>query len=101
MDPILVGDPDTEKYKKLVEEYIAQTKGNIHIHDFRILSGKEHVNVIFDMIVPNEIDNEEEHRKIKDELYAFIHNRYGKEVHLVINFDPAITDLLSGTMAEK
>lgn len=101
MDPILVGDPDTEKYKKLVEEYIAQTKGKIHIHDFRILSGKEHVNVIFDMIVPNEIDNEEEHRKIKDELYAFIHNRYGKEVHLVINFDPAITDLLSGTVAEK
>ena len=101
MDPILVGDPDTEKYKKLVEEYIVQTKANIHIHDFRILSGKEHVNVIFDMIVPNELDNEEEHRKIKDELYAFIHNRYGKEVHLVINFDPAITDLLSGTMAEK
>ena len=101
MDPILVNDPDTEKYKQLVEEYISQTKKDIHIHDFRILSGKEHMNVIFDMIVPNDMDNEKGHRQVKDELYAFIRNRYGKEVHLVINFDPAITDFLSGTEAEK
>lgn len=101
MDPVLVDDPDTEKYKKLLEEFIAKTNKNIHYHDFRIVSGKENVNLIFDMILPNELDNPNEYKKIKEELRLFINNRYGKQVHIVINFDDAVTDFLSGTKAEE
>ena len=99
MDPILINDPDTNKYKALVEEF--SKKEGAHIHDFRILSGAKNVNLIFDMIVPEKLDTEEGQNKIKEELTSFINNRYGKNVNLVINFDPAITDFLEGTKAEK
>lgn len=101
MDPVLVDDPDTDKYKKLLEEFISKTNKDIHYHDFRIISGKENVNLVFDMIVPTEMDNPEGHKKIKTDLYSFINNRYGKQVHIVINFDDAVSDFLSGTQAEK
>lgn len=101
MDPILIDDPDTEKYKKLVEEFISNSNKDIHIHDFRIVSGENNVNLVFDMILPTEIDNEVERNKIKNNLYNYINNRYSKTVHLIINFDDAITDFLSDTKAEK
>ena len=101
MDPILKDDPDTEKYKTLVEEFIVKTDKQIHFHDFRIVSGKENVNLIFDMILPNGKDKEKDRKQIKEDLSKFIGDRYGKKVHIVINFDDAITDFLSGTEAEN
>lgn len=78
MDPILKDDPDTEKYKTLVEEFIAKTDKQIHFHDFRIVSGKENVNLIFDMILPNGKDEEKDRKQIKEDLSKFIGDRYGK-----------------------
>lgn len=99
MDPILVDDPDTNKYKELVESFAHEY--GAHIHDFRILSGQNNVNLIFDMILLSENDTEEGHKEIKKQLSDYINNRFGKNVNLVINFDSAITDFLSGTEAEK
>lgn len=99
MDPILVNDPDTNKYKELVESFAHEHEA--HIHDFRILSGQNNVNLIFDMILLSENDTEEGHKEIKKQLSDYINNRFGKNVNLVINFDSAITDFLSGTEAEK
>ncbi len=101
MDPVMKDDPDTEKYKVLIEEFIAKKDKNIHFHDFRIISGKENVNLVFDMILPDGKDKEEDRKQIKEELNKFIGDRYGKKVHIVINFDDAITDFLSGTEAEN
>ncbi len=101
MDPVMVNDPDTDKYKTLLEEFISKTNKDIHYHDFRIISGKENVNLIFDMILPEELDNETGRKKFKEDFRLFIDNRYGKQVHIVINFDDAVTDFLSGTQAEK
>ncbi len=101
MDPVLTNDPDTEKYKALVEQFIENSKKDIHFHDFRIVSGEKNVNLVFDMILPHEMDNELGKNKIKTDLSNYINNRYGKTVHLIINYDDAITDFLSDTKAEK
>ena len=95
MDPIYIDDPDTNKYKLLVEQFIEKENKGYHFHDFRILSGEKRVNLIFDMIIPYEIDNEETRKNIKNDLLDFIADRYGKKVYLILNFDSAITDLLS------
>ncbi len=97
MDPILIDDPDTNKYKELVKQFIEKENKGYHFHDFRILSGKKRINLIFDMIVPANIDNEANRENIKKDLLSFIADRYGKKVYLVINFDSEITDLLSNT----
>lgn len=99
MDPIFIDDPDTTKYKELVEEFAY--KNVLHVHDFRILSGKENVKLIFDVILPSARDTPEGKKKFKEELLSYISDRYGKKVELVVNYDSAITDFLSGTEAEK
>lgn len=54
MDPIIIGDPEIDKLYKLVTESIAKLNENLNIHDFRIVKGVTHTNILFDCIVPYE-----------------------------------------------
>lgn len=101
MDPILVNDPDTEKYKKLVEDALRSFDVTIHMHDFRILSASAFVNLIFDLVVPPDLDSETGHKLIEEKIMSLVDMKYDKKVHLVIHFDSQMTDFLSGTIAEE
>ena len=52
MDPVTVDDERTEELKKQVREIINGMEGNIKFHDFRIVDGPSHTNIIFDVVVP-------------------------------------------------
>ena len=47
MDPILVDDPDTAKYRKAVETALKAFPKTLSMHDFRILSAPNYVNLLF------------------------------------------------------
>ena len=94
MDPIMVNDPDTENYKSLVIEGINKLQADIHMHDFRILSGNEFVNLIFDLVIPSDYDNPEGKKKIREAILSSTDMKYGKKTYLVINFDSELTDFL-------
>ena len=50
-DPVAVGDPLTEEVKSCLESVLSEIGGNIKFHDFRVVNGKERINVIFDIVV--------------------------------------------------
>ena len=52
MDPICVDDEMTNEMKHKVAEIIERMEGNISFHDFRIVHGPTHTNLIFDVVVP-------------------------------------------------
>lgn len=52
MDPVRVGDEETERLKKLVKGYLAEIDGSLTMHDFRIVTGPSHTNLIFDVVTP-------------------------------------------------
>ena len=52
MDPVCVGDEETEHLKDLVTGCLKEISPSISIHDFRIVKGPTHTNVIFDIAVP-------------------------------------------------
>lgn len=52
MDPVLVGDERTEHLKELVKGYLAEIDGSLTMHDFRIVTGPTHTNLIFDVVTP-------------------------------------------------
>lgn len=60
MDPVLTDDKMTNNAKALVEKIISEIDGSLTIHDFRIVYGETHTNLIFDTVVPYEckLDNE-------------------------------------------
>lgn len=54
MDPVKVNDPETELYRAKVVEAIHQIDPKWRFHDFRIVSGPTHVNLVFDLVIPFE-----------------------------------------------
>ena len=55
LDPILVGDPATDEWHARVEMLAKVLDERIQIHDFRMVPGTTHTNLIFDMAVPFEV----------------------------------------------
>lgn len=52
MDPVAVGDPETEEFKAMVLEILGTIDPVITVHDFRIVKGPTHTNLIFDAALP-------------------------------------------------
>ncbi len=52
MDPIMNDDPETMQLKQEVNHIIRTIDDSLSIHDFRIVKGPTHTNLIFDMVVP-------------------------------------------------
>lgn len=52
MDPVSDDDEKTQEIKAQVAEIIKGMEGDLQFHDFRIVSGPTHTNLIFDVVVP-------------------------------------------------
>lgn len=52
MDPICVGDKETTRLKALVNGYLQEISERLTMHDFRIVTGPTHTNLIFDVAAP-------------------------------------------------
>ena len=60
MDPIVVNDPEVDKLQKIVIESIKKLDNELKIHDFRVVKGITHTNILFDCVVPYEKDHTNE-----------------------------------------
>ncbi len=54
MDPVVIGNEKVDNLKQLIIETIKQFNECLDIHDFRIVEGKTHTNILFDCVVPYE-----------------------------------------------
>lgn len=54
MDPVVVGNETVDTLKTLVIESLAKLDKELSIHDFRIVEGVTHTNILFDCVVPFE-----------------------------------------------
>ena len=52
MDPVCIDDPETNRLKELVCGYLKGISPVLTLHDFRIVTGPTHTNIIFDVVVP-------------------------------------------------
>ena len=67
MDPIDTNDEITKETRKKVAQLVKQIDEQITIHDFRMVTGPTHTNVIFDAVVPFafRLSDQEVEEKIK------------------------------------
>lgn len=54
MDPINVDDRETSEMRHRVDGLAKELEPNMTIHDFRMVTGPSHTNLIFDMVLPLE-----------------------------------------------
>ena len=72
MDPVETRDKQVLDLKKEVEEVLKNLDARLDFHDFRVVTGKERINLIFDLVVPREYNatmRETIKAKIAEELH--------------------------------
>ncbi len=52
MDPIVIDDEQVNEYKKITQEILKGYNEEYSFHDFKIVKGPSHTNLIFDLVVP-------------------------------------------------
>lgn len=83
MDPVKVNDLETESYRAKVVEAIHQIDPKWGFHDFRIVSGPTHVNLVFDLVIPFE----EKYTQEEIEEMLLKHIDSDKKIYLVLTID--------------
>ena len=84
MDPIAANDEHVNAMREKVEELLAQWDSRISLHDFRMVEGPTHTNLIFDAVVPQDLAaTEEEAQKKIAQLIA----QLGEQYRAVVKID--------------
>ena len=65
LDPIVTDDEEVLKLKNDTERVVSEVNERFTIHDFRIVPGDTHTNLIFDVLVPFETKMSESEIKLK------------------------------------
>ena len=70
MDPVVINDERINELKKITQDSVSRIDERLSIHDFRVVEGPSHTNLIFDVLLPSDMkcSNREICQKIEDEL---------------------------------
>lgn len=86
-DPIVTDDDELNHMRTLVQKELAAIDPRLSMHDFRMVRGPQHTNLIFDLAVPYSMsDKTAELKRRIDECVQFEDSKY----YTVITFDHAI-----------
>lgn len=71
MDPVDMSDETTAELKQMAETVAADVDARLTLHDFRVVHGETHTNLIFDLVVPFDLRSQQE--AIAKEIATRIH----------------------------
>lgn len=80
MDPVVLGNENVDNLKQLIINTLHDLDETLDIHDFRIVEGTTHTNILFDCVVPYEkeysldeiIKHLKNNIKSQDEKYYYV-----------------------------
>lgn len=85
-DPVVTDDPELDRMKAAVTEALKQIDGRLSLHDFRMVQGSGHTNLIFDVALPEDLAEK------KGEIKARLDQKLNRDApctyFTVITFDP-------------
>ena len=85
-DPVVTDDPITEALRTQVTDFLREMDPRLTIHDFRMVAGAGHTNLIFDVALP--IDMKGQEKAIRTDLETALTRQNGTTYYAVITFDP-------------
>ena len=96
LDPIKLNDPEVKAYQDEVNTIIKKIDPALSTHDFRIVAGPSHTNLVFDILVPYtcKIPTSTIEETIKQAL-----KHHEKPIYLVITFDHQFISIQEDTHA--
>ena len=82
MDPIITDDPELCSVKDAINGFLSERYPTVMTHDFRMVRGETHTNIIFDAVVPFDVND---HQLCEDLRRAI--NEINSKYFAVINID--------------
>lgn len=89
MDPVKTDDPLLTELKAKIKEKIEEIDGVLSIHDFRMVPGPTHTNIIFDAVIASDCKMKE--GEIKEVIQTFV-SSIDETYFVVITFDKDYTN---------
>ncbi|MBQ6661134.1 MAG: cation transporter [Lachnospiraceae bacterium] len=85
MDPVVTGDPRVDELRYGITNILASIDERITMHDFRVVFGPSHTNLIFDIVLPFDYPTSEE--DLLADIAKRVHDSIGKTYFTVIQVD--------------
>ena len=84
-DPIITDDPELTALKERVSALLQARDQRLSLHDFRMTQGRKHMNLVFDVALPSDLQRQQEdiRKQVEDDLNA----DGGVTYHVKITFD--------------
>ena len=86
-DPVVTNDPELDRMRALVTAILRVKDERMSIHDFRMVPGNGHTNLIFDVALPHDLMGQE--KTIQKSLEAALNDLGEGTYYTVITFDQA------------
>ena len=84
-DPVVTDDPELDRIREVVRQTLAQIDGGLSFHDFRMVAGGGHTNLIFDVALPHSLAGQE--KRIKAELDSRLNQASPTTYYTVVTID--------------
>lgn len=84
-DPVVTDDPELNSIKNRVAELLYIRNWQLRLHDFRMIPGRDHMNLVFDLVLPAAFRGQEE--MIRKDLEETLNREGPGKYHLRITFD--------------
>ena len=86
-DPVVADDPELQRLKELCQMLLQKEDERLTLHDFRMIPGRRHMNLIFDVALPTELWQQQ--RQIRSDLECALSREENRVYHVIINYDIA------------
>ena len=86
-DPVITNDPEINRMRSKCADFLKEKDSRLTLHDFRMVRGNGHTNLIFDVSLPVELRGRE--KAFQTELNAHLNQGSAMTYYTVITFDPA------------
>ena len=86
-DPVVTDDPELQRLKGLCGKLLQQQDSRLTLHDFRMIQGQRHMNLVFDVALPSDLRQQQ--REIRTELECTLNRQENRVYHVIINYDVA------------
>ena len=86
-DPVVTDDPERNRLLAETMEILNDIDSRLHPHDFRMVKGDGHTNLIFDVVLPSDMMKDK--KEIRQTLEQELSKRESTRIYTVITFDPA------------
>ena len=91
-DPIITDDEELNAARALVEQEIRSIDERLSLHDFRMVRGPGHTNLIFDLVIPYSMEDRKAELKARSAERLQLQDR---KYYTVITFDEAAHNQIS------